>query len=177
MEEDEEVRGGDAEADKYRKTGPKEDESDDFFRELSIRSLRYHYVRANKEYEQFRTMINAQSYDESLLSESQATFYKKSLKTRVRLIEDTIDIHLKVIGGLERYIVEPKGYMHKMRLLEANEEKIHKKYVYCQRMTDFMQSYNMFDSEEFHQEKQILDRLDRETLELDFGDDDTPYHF
>jgi len=51
MEEDEEVRGGDAEADKYRKTGPKEDESDDFFRELSIRSLRYHYVRANKEYE------------------------------------------------------------------------------------------------------------------------------
>jgi len=66
-----------------------------------------------------------------LLSESQATFYKKSLKTRVRLIEDTIDIHLKVIGGLERYIVEPKGYMHKMRLLEANEEKIHKKYVYC----------------------------------------------
>ena len=92
-------------------------------------------MRANKEYEQFRTMINALSYDESMLSEEQAKFLKKQLKTRIQHIEDTIDIHLNVIGGLEQYIEQ--SYMYKFRVLEANEERIQKKYARSQRMTDF----------------------------------------
>ena len=73
---------------------------------------------------------------------------------------------MNVIGGLEKYIEE--NYMYKLRVLEANEDKIQKKYARSQRMTDFTQSYNLFDAELFHKEKQILDRLDKEILELDF---------
>ena len=46
-----------------------EDSSDDIYREMSIECLKDHYVRANKEFEQFRTMINALSYDEEKLTE------------------------------------------------------------------------------------------------------------
>ena len=170
-DEEEEERGGDEEADEFRQQ-VQEDKSDDFYRELNIKSLRNHYVRANKEYEQFRTMINALSYDESMLSEEQAKFLKKQLKTRIQHIEDTIDIHLNVIGGLEQYIEQ--SYMYKFRVLEANEERIQKKYARSQRMTDFAQSYNLYDAEAFHKEKQILERLDREVLELDFLANDLP---
>jgi hypothetical protein len=37
--------------------------SDDFFKEINIVFLRDLYIRSKKEYEQFRTMINAISYD------------------------------------------------------------------------------------------------------------------
>ena len=73
---------------------------------------------------------------------------------------------MNVIGGLEKYIEE--NYMYKLRVLEANEERIQKKYPRSQRLTDFIQSYNLFDAEVFHKEKQVLDRLDKEILELDF---------
>lgn len=44
------AQGGDAEAQQFRLQNI-EDESDDFYRELTISSLQSHYVRANKEYE------------------------------------------------------------------------------------------------------------------------------
>jgi hypothetical protein len=40
-----------------------EDFSDDIVKELNIRYLRTFYIRAHKEYELFRTMVNAISYD------------------------------------------------------------------------------------------------------------------
>lgn len=49
-EDDEGPQGGDEEAQKFRQQNI-EDESDDFYRELTIASLQSHYVRANKEYE------------------------------------------------------------------------------------------------------------------------------
>ena len=103
-----------------------EDHSDDFYRELNIKSLRTHYVRAHKEYEQLRTMLNALSYDQNVLTEEQAIFLKKCFKQRIQYIEDTIDIHLNVIAGLEKYIEQT--YMYKLRVLEANEVKITQKY-------------------------------------------------
>jgi hypothetical protein len=103
-----------------------EDHSDDFYRELNIKSLRTHYVRANKEYEQLRTMLNALSYDQNVLTEEQAVFLKKSFKQRIQYIEDTIDIHLNVIAGLEKHIEQT--YMYKLRVLQANEVKITQKY-------------------------------------------------
>ena len=125
-------------------------------------------MRANKEYEQFRTMANALVYEEGRLSEHQAKLLKKSLKMRVEYIEDTIDIHLNVIGGLEQYL--ERSYMYKLRALEANGEKILQKHIRCQRLTDVAQSYNLYDAEEFHRVRPLLDRLDRELLELDYLD-------
>ena len=194
-----------------------EDHSDDFYRELNIKSLRNHYVRASKEYEQLRTMLNALSYDQEVLTEEQAIFLKKSFKQRIQYIEDTIDIHLNVIDGLEKHIEQ--SYMYKLRVLQANEYRITKKYdplvkgkgkgkgkkkkkakksnameesmknqnqneikdpvnrngepyAHAQRLTDFAQSYNLFDAEEFHREKQVLDKLDREILELEYLGED-----
>ena len=47
-------------------------------------------------------------------------------------------------------------------------------YARSQRLQDFAQSYNLYDAEEFHKEKQILDRLDREILELEYLGEDQP---
>ena len=102
-----------------------EDSSDDIYKEMRIHFLREHYIRANKEFEQFRTMLNALSYDEELLSEDQAKFLKMKLKSRIQLIEDTIDIHLNHIGALEKYI--DRSYIYKLLVLEANEELIKQK--------------------------------------------------
>ena len=61
----------------------REDHSDDIYREMSIKSLKSHYVRAHKEWEVFRTMINAVSYDRSKLSDEDAHRFKKQLKMRI----------------------------------------------------------------------------------------------
>jgi hypothetical protein len=99
-------------------------------------------------------MFNALSYDQDILGEQQANFLKKCLKERLFLIEDTIDIHLNVIGGLERWI--DRGYMYKLTALLANEDKIQKKYPRCLRMIDHKQSYDMYDSNILSKEKIIL---------------------
>ena len=39
-----------------------EDHSDDIFREMDIESLKSHYVRANKDFEMLRTMLNSYTY-------------------------------------------------------------------------------------------------------------------
>ena len=71
-------------------------------------------------------MLNALSYDEEILSEEQAKFLKKVFKQRIQYLEDTIDIHLNVVDGLVKHI--EKTYMYKLRVLEANEYRITKKY-------------------------------------------------
>ena len=95
FEEEEDV-GGDEEAQAFMSLA-REDQSDDFYRELGIGCLKDHYLRANKEYEQFRTMANALSYDDELLTEEQCKFLKRTLKERIQMIEDTVDIHLNLI--------------------------------------------------------------------------------
>jgi len=94
------------------------DSSDDIYREMSIECLKDHYVRANKEFERFRTMVNALSYDEEKLNEDQAKFLKRALKGRIQMIEDAVDIHLNQIHGLERFM--EKSYMYKIEVLIAN---------------------------------------------------------
>jgi len=110
IDDDEDV-GGDEEANLFMQQN-QDDHSDDFYRELSIGRLRDHYLRANKEYEQFRTMANALSYDDDMLTEDQCKFLKKTLKERIQMIEDTVDIHLNLIEGLERFM--ERSYMYKL---------------------------------------------------------------
>jgi hypothetical protein len=143
-----------------------EDFSDDIVKELNIRYLRTFYIRAQKEYELFRTMVNAISYDQEKLGDEDAMFFKKRLKQRVRHIEDTIDVHLNLIGGLETFMDKP--YMYKLAVLEENEEKIPMKDKKCQRMTDQVQSYNYMDCMDFGKAQLIQNRIDREMLELEF---------
>ena len=57
-----------------------EDFSDDIVKELNIRFLRTLYIRCHKEYELFRTMVNAISYDQEKLSDADANIFKKRLK-------------------------------------------------------------------------------------------------
>lgn len=70
----------------------------------------------------FRTMVNAISYDQEKLSDEDALQFKRRLKQRVRHVEDTIDVHLNLIGGLEKYM--DRTYIYKLAVLEENEEKI-----------------------------------------------------
>ena len=81
-------------------------------------------------------------------------------------------MHLNAIGGLEANI--EKSYAYKLQVLLANEERIQPKYPRSLRLTDFMQSYNIYESELFFKEKSILDRIDKEMLELDFLEKDAP---
>lgn len=67
-------------------------------------------------------MLNALSYDENLLSEDQAKLFKRRLKSRIQMIEDTVDIHLNLIGGLEKNL--ERSYIYKLEVLLVNEEKI-----------------------------------------------------
>lgn len=108
--------------------------SSDIYKEYNIRSLRNLYIRAVKEFEQFRTMFNAISYDQEKLSDEEAKRFKKQLKQRVMDLEDTIDVHLNLIGGLERFM--DKNYMYKLAVLDANEEKIPLKDEFSLRMID-----------------------------------------
>ncbi len=71
-------------------------------------------------------MVNALSYDEELLSDEQVKFLKRSLKQRIQMIEDTIDVHLNVIGGLEQNL--ERSYLYKLQVLLANEDRIQPKY-------------------------------------------------
>lgn len=112
----------------------KDDFSDDFYKELNIQFLRDLYIRSNKEYEFFRTMINAMSYDEEKLSDEFIKHFKKSLRRRTQIIEDTIDVHLNSIGGLERYM--DKTYLYKLSVLEINEELVKDKDKRCMRMNE-----------------------------------------
>ena len=61
-----------------------EDHSDDILKEIKIRFLRDMYIRAQKEFELFRTMLNAISYDQEKLSDQDAKQFKKRLKQRIR---------------------------------------------------------------------------------------------
>jgi hypothetical protein len=45
--------------------------------------LRDLYIRSKKEYEYFRTMINAMSYDEEKLSDDYIKYFKKNLRMRI----------------------------------------------------------------------------------------------
>jgi hypothetical protein len=81
-----------------------DDHSDDIYKELNTRYLRDLYIRSKKEYDYFRTMVNAMSYDEEKLSDDYVKYFKKNLRMRIQIIEDTIDVHLNIIGGLERFM-------------------------------------------------------------------------
>lgn len=152
FEEEEDV-GGDEEAQQFMALAA-EDQSTDFYRELNMGCLKDHYLRVNKEYEQFRTMANALSYDDELLSEEQCKFLKKSLKERIQMIEDTIDIHLNAIQGLERFM--DRSYMYKLQVLRANEDKLKVANDKTLRMREIMQSYNLYDAEYFYRIKSTL---------------------
>jgi hypothetical protein len=89
-----------------------------------------------------------------MLTEEAAKSFKKTLKYRIQMIEDTIDIHLNLIGGLERYL--ERSYIYKLRVLLTNEQTLRDKDERALRLTDQMQSYNIYDSELFHQEKVLL---------------------
>jgi hypothetical protein len=165
IDKDDDDGGGDEEAQLFKQMVTA-DSSDEIYREMSIECLKDHYVRANKEFEQFRTMINALSYDEEKLSEEQAKFLKKSLKGRIQMIEDVVDIHLNQVHGLERFM--EKSYMYKIEVLIANIDLLREANPRIIRLMDKMQSYNIMDAEAFHKHKNIVNRIDREMLELDF---------
>jgi hypothetical protein len=110
---------------------------------LNIHFLKDLYIRSQKEYELFRTMVNAISYDTEKLSDEMAKQFKKCLKLRIQNIEDTIDVHLNMIGGLEKYM--DKSYIYKLAVLALNEEKIVQADPRCQRLVDITQSYNVYE--------------------------------
>jgi len=139
--------------------------SDDIYKELNIVFLRDLYIRSKKEYEQFRTMINSISYDVHKLSDEYAKNSKKILKMRIQIIEDTIDVHLNLIGGLEQYM--DRTYLFKLAVLDLNEERLRHKDGKCLRMNDLTQSFYIYEQREYQQAKFILNRIDRELLELD----------
>lgn len=136
-----------------------DDHSDDIFKEYNMRALRDFYIRSQKEFELFRTMFNAISYDQEKLSDEYAKHFKKKLKFRILNIEDTIDVHLNLIGGLERFM--DRSYMYKLAVLDANDEKIPMRDDKSMRMVDLVQSYYIYDSLEFEKPKQMLQSLDR----------------
>lgn len=144
----------------------KDDHSDDILREMKIRFLKDMYIRAQKEFELFRTMLNAISYDQDKLSDQEAKLFKKRLKQRIRVIEDTVDIHLNNIGALERFM--DRSYLYKLTVLELNESKILKKDPRALRMVDLCQSYNQYDSLDFIRAQRMLQRIDREIMEMEF---------
>ena len=144
----------------------REDSSDDIFKELKIRFLKDLYIRSQKQWEMFRTLVNALSYDQTKLDDEEAKQFKKRLKQRLRNIEDTIDVHLNNVGGLEKYF--DRTYLYKVTLLELNEDKIKMRDPKSLRMVDISQSYNMFDSIDYARAQKMQMRLDREILELDF---------
>jgi hypothetical protein len=134
--------------------------------------LKDSYIRANKEFELFRTILNAISYDQEKLSDEDAKMFKKRLKQRIRQIEDTIDLHLNLIGGLEKYM--DKSYLYKIALLDLNEEKLREKDPKILRMVDVSQSYNQFDSIDYARAQTMMQRIDREILEMDFLKKEAP---
>jgi hypothetical protein len=51
--------------------------SDNLYQEYNIKFLKNLYIRSTKEFELFRTMFNAISYDPEKLSDDQAKYFKK----------------------------------------------------------------------------------------------------
>ena len=92
-------------------------------------------------------MVNAISYDTAKLSDSYATFMKKNLKMRIQIIEDTVDVHLNVIGGLEMYL--DRSYLYKLAVLDLNEEKLKEKDPKCLRMNATTQSFYVYEQLEY----------------------------
>ena len=111
-------------------------------------------------------MLNALSYNEEHLSDIEGNKFKRRLKQRIRTIEDTIDLHLNLIGALE--MMMDKTYIYKLAVLELNEGKIGVKDPKCLRMVDVSQSYNQYDSLECQKAQKMMFRIDREIMELDF---------
>ena len=111
-------------------------------------------------------MVNAISYDQEKLSDDDALRFKHRLKQRIRHIEDTIDVHLNLIGGLQMYLDRP--YMYKLAVLEENEEKIPRADPKSLRMADVVQSYCIMDAMDCAKPALVLGRIDREMLELEF---------
>ena len=133
---------------------------------MKIKDLKNLYLRSKKEYEQFRTMINALSYDQEKLPDDYAKYFKKRLKQRIENLEDTIDVHLNLISGLEKYM--ERTYIYKLCLLDLNEEKIIRADDCALRMIDISQSYHLYDQLDYAKPNLILQRIDREVLGLDF---------
>lgn len=69
-----------------------------------------------------------------------------------------------------------QSYMYKLAGLEVNEEKIPLKDEKSMRIVDMVQSYYIYDSLEYGKPKQILQRIDREMLELDVNDNEAPVY-
>jgi hypothetical protein len=90
-------------------------------------------------------------------------------------LEDTIDVHLNLIGGLERFM--DKNYLYKLAVLDANEEKIPLKDEKSLRMLDHTQSYHIYDSVDFSKPGLHLQMIDRDNLELDIkNEQDKPVY-
>lgn len=51
--------------------------SNDYYKELNIKYLKSLYIRSKKEFELFRTMFNAGSYDKEKLTDDEAKYFKK----------------------------------------------------------------------------------------------------
>ena len=66
--------------DEDMKAAAEREQSTDIYKEYNIRGLRNLYIRAVKEFESFRTMFNAISYDQEKLSDEEAKRFKKQLK-------------------------------------------------------------------------------------------------
>jgi len=66
--------------------------------------------------------------------------------------------------------------MYKLAALEVNEEKIPLKDEKSLRIVDLVQSYYIYDSLEYIKPKQIMQRIDREMLELDVNENEAPVY-
>ena len=53
---------------------------------------------------------------------------------RIQILEDTIDVHLNIIGGLERFM--DKTYLYKLAVLELNEELVKENDPRCMRLNE-----------------------------------------
>ena len=82
-----------------------------------------------------------------ILSPDLASFYKKKLYSKIVMIQDTIDIHMHSLGIANIYL--EKSYIYKLAVLEANEKRL-REHTTSLKMSDQMQSYNIYDSEEFY---------------------------
>jgi hypothetical protein len=81
-------------------------------------------------------------------------------------------VHLNLIGGLETYM--DRTYLYKLAVLDLNEEKLKEKDSKCLRMNDITQSFYIYEQMEYQKAKFILNRIDRELLELDQTDRKNP---
>jgi len=67
-------------------------------------------------------MVNNIQYDQTILSDETCKYFRKKLCKRINDIEETIDVHLHLIDGLDKYM--DRSYLYKLAVLEANEDKV-----------------------------------------------------